>query len=357
MLHAKKSCRFRGQDPWSPKLSKARMKVEIFKLAMSMARTNRDYRQRIDKLLGEYGNLLEIPDLVQEVQTALRLAQKELCVVLHSLSWRKKYLQSKQSAAVISSDPAAALKWRNLQSAEEIKAMYRKLRFIRQDSPQQSGLSRIEVPTNPNDDPKKCNDWTTIDTPAEMTKYLLERNQKHFGQAQGTPFTIPPLSVSVNFSASTQTSDLILTGQFEDEELNDLMTMFVTHLTNKTPLDYIESSLKEDKIMKKFAIWPEKTSTSPSGQHLGHYRSLLQREMPKDPQAPKMEESRAALSTLHSKMINIALKHGRSYQRGQKVVTFLLEKEPGNPKIHRLQVIHLYEADYNLVLALHARKV
>jgi hypothetical protein len=53
MLHAEKSCRFCGQDPWSPKLSKARMKVEILKLAMSMARTNRDYRQRIDKVVGD----------------------------------------------------------------------------------------------------------------------------------------------------------------------------------------------------------------------------------------------------------------------------------------------------------------
>jgi hypothetical protein len=35
MLHAEKSCCFCGQDPWSPKLSKACMKVEILKLAMS----------------------------------------------------------------------------------------------------------------------------------------------------------------------------------------------------------------------------------------------------------------------------------------------------------------------------------
>jgi hypothetical protein len=60
-----------------------------------------------------------------------------------------------------------------------------------------------------------------------------------------------------------------------------------------------------------------------------HYRSLLQREMPIDPQAPKMETSQAALSTLRSKMINIALKHGKSYKRWQKVVTILLEKVPG----------------------------
>jgi hypothetical protein len=213
---------------------------------MSMAWTNRDYCKQIDKFLGEYGDLLEIPDLVPEVQVALRLAQKELCIVLqNAAAEHKEYLQSKQSAAVILSDPAAALKWRNLQRAEGIKAMYRKLRFIRQESGQQSGLSRIEMP-NPTDDPKQCNDWTTIDAPAEMTKYLLERNQKHFGQAQGTPFTLPPLSMSIDFIASTHTSNLILTGNFDDQELNNLTSMFVQHLKNKILLVYIDSTMKEE---------------------------------------------------------------------------------------------------------------
>jgi hypothetical protein len=187
--------------------------VEIYKLSLSMARTEFDFRKRIDMLLGEYGEALEIPNLVNKIQRFLRVAQLELkAVLLDAETARKKFLQTRQTEAAIASDPKEALKWKNIQRAEEIKAMYRKLRFIRRDSTQQSGLSFIEVPTNPSDDPKKCTDWTKIDNPQEITQYLLERNQKHFGQAQGTPFTTFPLNVEIDFSASTNISELILQG-------------------------------------------------------------------------------------------------------------------------------------------------
>lgn len=45
------------------------------------------------------------------------------------------------------------------------------------------------------------------------------------------------------------------------------------------------------------------------------------------------------------------MKFGYHYERWMKVVNVMLKKEPGNPRIHRLRVIHLYEADYNLLLA------
>jgi len=34
----------------------------------------------------------------------------------------------------------------------------------------------------------------------------------------------------------------------------------------------------------------------------------------------------------------------------------MLEKEPGSPRIHRLRAIHIYEADYNLMLAVKWRE-
>ena len=356
MLHAEKTCRNLGTDPWSPTLQKARQKVEIFKLAISSIRNHRDYTPQINRLMVKYVDLLEVPTTLSLLKTAFRLAQLELRAALKdAASARTTFLQKQQAAARTANDPKAALKWKQVQKAEEIKAMYAKLRFIRKDSNQQSGLSRLEVPLNPLEDPKTCTVWRTVDSPKEITTFLLERNRKHFGQAAGTPFTLPPLSTIIDFSASTTSCEAILQGTYSNADIDTLTQLFLHHMALKTPIDFLPPIITLEDMQSKFAIWNESTSTSPSGRHLGHYRSLLQREMPIDPRAPRMEDCRQDLVRLHHSMINLALKEGKSYSRWQKVVNVMLEKEPGNPKIHRLRVIHLYEADYNLILSLKAR--
>jgi hypothetical protein len=55
-------------------------------------------------------------------------------------------------------------------------------------------------------------------------------------------------------------------------------------------------------------------------------------------------------------MLNYGLKHGYCFNCWEKVVTTLIEKDPGDPRIHRLRVIHLYEDCYNLLLGLTYRK-
>ena len=52
-----------------------------------------------------------------------------------------------------------------------------------------NGITRIEIPTDPNDDPKKCTEWQTIDVPTDILYHLQTRNRQHFGQARNTPFT------------------------------------------------------------------------------------------------------------------------------------------------------------------------
>jgi hypothetical protein len=64
-----------------------------------------------------------------------------------------------------------------------------------------------------------------------------------------------------------------------------------------------------------------------------------------------IERAKRVLRAHHS-LLQYATKHGVSHNRWRKVVNSMIEKDPGDPRIHRLRVIHLYEADYNLLLGI-----
>ena len=45
------------------------------------------------------------------------------------------------------------------------------------------------------------------------------------------------------------------------------------------------------------------------------------------------------------------------YTRWKNILTYMIEKDLGSAKIHRLQVIHLYKCDLNLLLGLYMREM
>ncbi len=104
--------------------------------------------------------------------------------------------------------------------------------------------------------------------------------------------------------------------------------------------------------MGKIKNWKESTSTSPSGINLSHYHALWRPfdEPEKLPIGIKHAKTQAFLITARVTLINYAMRTGYVYDHWKDVVNVMLLKEPKNHKIHRLQVIHLYEADCNLVL-------
>jgi hypothetical protein len=46
----------------------------------------------------------------------------------------------------------------------------------------------------------------------------------------------------------------------------------------------------------------------------------------------------------------IAIERGISITRWQRSINVMLEKDPGQPQISRLRIIHLFEADFNFFL-------
>ena len=63
-----------------------------------------------------------------------------------------------------------------------------------------------------------------------------------------------------------------------------------------------------------------------------------------------LEEQWEQLIQWQVDLLNAAIKNQYSFHRWQSIINVMILKQLGNHKIHCLQVIHLYEHDYNLLL-------
>ena len=122
-------------------------------------------------------------------------------------------------------------------------------------------------------------------------------------------------------------------------------------------------SITAAEFRSKLQVWSESTTTSPSGLlHLGHYKALISKhsyssDLPDDELTPEFCTQRDELNSkqedlfqIHLRLINYALHRGTSYTRWHStIIITILFKEPDNV---RLDLIHIYEAEYNLALGI-----
>ena len=196
-------------------------------------------------------------------------------------------------------------------TAERTKRMYTKIRNCR--GQQKTGLSRLQVPSDrTNFDYKNCTEWITLDAPKEIEERLLQKNTQHFGQAHGTFPTVPPYSEWVNWGASSHTAELILEGNFQDESLDKISQDLINHMKKRTDLDTIEEELTQEAWEGKMKVWPQATSTSPSGFLMIYNEALVSKHDKKldSPEGDKLEGKRNQLIKWHNDLIQPSLHLG-----------------------------------------------
>jgi hypothetical protein len=176
MLVAKSCCRHPGSDPWSPALKEARLLIDIFKHALSMVQIGLESRCKLQRLLTKYAIPIDVPDTKADIQSALRIAQNKLCIVQkEAAEHRKNFLLKRACKADMLQQAIPLQAAKRLAKAEDMKALHAKLRFISQDSDQQSGLTRLQVPQDPTVDPKLCLEWNSWRT--QRDHFLSFRTQ------------------------------------------------------------------------------------------------------------------------------------------------------------------------------------
>ena len=117
-----------------------------------------------------------------------------------------------------------------------------------------------------------------------------------------------------------------------------------------TPPYEINDTISPQDLISGYTKWREKTSTSPSGRHLGHYKSMLYN--PKAASDPDAIPFTQTFFTVQSLIMNSCLRSGYILDRWKAVINSMIEKIPGTPRIDKLRVIHLFESDINLVFGI-----
>jgi hypothetical protein len=326
----------------------AKRKIQYWKMWETEVQNKVDMHDQRQDLFGkvEWGE--DMPDLTQKF-TLCQIAGKKRAAIKaynqvlgEAADERRKFLEEKAEYWALGDDTKKARILKNILRSETTKALFAKLKEVRGAT----GVSPIQSISVPVDPTKPKGPWYTIHDQATMNKVLLERNSCHFGQATGTPFTDDSLRIPLGRHGEggrQSIDDLSLHGQSK-------ATIQLIEALKKDRLPEISSRVEATEVRKGFHKWREGTSTSPSGRDLSKYKALF---APPPPEAENLEanigdEVAEVLATL----MNLCSHYGLALDRWLMLFNTMLEKVIGLDRIDKVRVIHIMEADMNLLMGI-----
>jgi len=363
MLYAEEASakKYTNKYEWSPSLVRSVHAERFWRLALRKSQgrlisQNLFERTRLSAGIHVDPTTLAMPDVIQCLACA-RQTRKEL-QQQHQLL-RKNYLEKLAEALVLKRAPyldtdpkyeerltqRTTKEVKRLIRLEQKRKLYRMIGTRLGDLNENAkGLIRVDVPLHsPNiplssiPDPKTWKGpWRSVTDPEEIAQYICVINTRQYNQAQHTPFGSGYLANIIGLNIEKPAAEQILNGNFSVDPSVKLLPethRIIEYLNSPTKYNTpFPSTITVQEFQETYRMVKEKTSSSASGRHVGHYKAAAQND---------------ALSQIHSMMMGLPYKIGFSPTRWRKIVDVMLEKDPGNPKLHRLRIIALIESDYN----------
>ena len=351
----------RPTNPFSEPLFQQRKKTEYWRSLVSELRTGTNtqaHRQAITEQIqwkppkNTGSNLLDfaLTQLQSSVSEEKQLSQHATDLRIVFLAERMEYysLQGKASAVKII---------QRIKRAEAKARMWKKFHTMTNKDNQKGGLHHIRIPD-------EHGDLQDVYDPETITASLVSRNFKHFGQASNTPFAIEPIR-SIMEPYGTNVIEAV-PQLLENPEIDKATKTLLTQLRDlHAPV--VSNQFSSNDLRNGFTKWREKTSTSPEGTHLGHYKAILAPD-----ETPAEHKERMANLPTHKRrephhgtsrtgddvlkgmadLVSFCHRSGTPLDQWLKIINVMLEKIPGNPRIDKLRVIHLFDALWNLSLGI-----
>ena len=184
---------------------------------------------------------------------------------------------------------------------------------------------------------KNITSWERISDGPKLEELLLLWMGKHNAQASESPLASPLWQTKLDHP---QTRESILNGTFHDESLPPEVSEFLSSFALPSPAPAVPFTYDFERFCSYIKSTKEKIASSPSGRHLGHYKTLL------------MMKKKKLLHAIFD-IMQLAMDHSLILDRFLGVALTLLEKETGSPKIHRLRPIALVETELNCIAKAH----
>jgi hypothetical protein len=375
---AEKNCAVRPSEPWSSKLHIASRKVRYWKMMLTQRFTGTTQ----DRVLAELAKEVwpgetppPAPSNNYVIRKVSRAAEKSLTRVRRdSKQERETFLQELREKLAMRVAPTGT------NTAVAVNSIDRQLndtkifsRIAKAIKPTGSpALTKVEITTtreylHPHTSRRTfMNKATTIDVRAKLEAVIVQRNRRHFAQAQGTPFTEFPLNLirSDNDFNTYQDSAGNNISLPNDAFIETHTIIDILRQRAQLPVTRWSPELDFEDFLAALLHWRESTSTSPSGRHLGLYKVLATAHCnssgefsastdPEDPEDPTTQEKATQILHLIHGLATQAALNGFYLRRWTQVVNVMIYKNPGYIELDRLWVIHLFEADFNLLVGVY----
>jgi hypothetical protein len=236
---------------------------------------------------------------------------------------------------------------------EKVREVYQK---IKQKITDKSLITvSLQVPNN-------NHGYNTVHDPEEIAMHISTHNMQHFLQAKDTPFAEykyasefklnPTLKINQCTWMSEHINNKRLLVNISDK-YQTLAKKFFHHI-HQPPVETGDDIITLEDWSKRLKKWKERTTTLPSGLHLGHRKALLSphsysfEDNSKD--KVELDHEQNMILTAFLTLLNISIQSTIQLERWKTVHSVALFKDVNNRYIHRIQNIHIYEADYNFIL-------
>ena len=324
MLHAENKCRkiFAGEVPFSDKLATAGHCIKVWKLVLRHKQTN-NVNTRLIRRVAKTCGLKQVLSVSLDTATQhLARAEntyKKMKKSAHRL--RHEFLCDREDLAP---NQKAKKEISKIKRHEETRRIWRAINRSQGKSYGQ-GISKVSI--------KVDGEWTTVTDRNKVEPAIMTNNSKRFNLTLPTPMMSKHAVKKIGYLAEKKYASEVLEGKHVyDPRLDGFTNKFLTFIGKHPSLSPFKGDVMREDFIHCWGGSREKTASSLSGRHFGHYKAASRSHQ---------------LSELHASFLHVASLSGICLKRWANGLTIMIEKMKGVIRVDKLRALLLMEADFN----------